>query len=128
VAYSEDGRRIISGGNDNAVRIWDLEKTPQDEGFVRVLRGMAAGSLPASSPAKAALPSRAATTSGSSTGTWRQYAEFRTLAGHTDAVLSAAFSPNGRQAVTASRDHTARLWNLEEGSSPCWRKDTTTWR
>jgi WD40 repeat protein len=30
--------------------------------------------------------------------------------GHTDQVLSAIFSPDGRRVLTASWDHTARLW------------------
>ncbi len=34
------------------------------------------------------------------------------LEGHTDWVLSAAFSPDGRRVVTASRDNTARVWDL----------------
>ena len=35
----------------------------------------------------------------------------RTLSGHTDAVLSAAYSPDGTQIVTASADQTARIWD-----------------
>ena len=34
-----------------------------------------------------------------------------TLAGHTDVVSCAVFSPDGRRIVTASSDNTARLWN-----------------
>ena len=34
------------------------------------------------------------------------------LRGHTDAVISAAFSPDGSHLVTASRDGTARYWRV----------------
>jgi len=38
-----------------------------------------------------------------------------TLSGHTDSVVHAEFSPDGRHIVTASSDGTARLWNTESG-------------
>src|ERR1700693_4851358 len=38
------------------------------------------------------------------------------LAGHTDEVGSAAFSPDGLLAVTTSRDKTARVWNATSGA------------
>ena len=33
--------------------------------------------------------------------------------GHTDSVLSIAFSPNGKLLASGSRDNTVRLWNME---------------
>ena len=36
--------------------------------------------------------------------------ELLSLRGHTDSVLSAAYSPDGARIVTASADQTARVW------------------
>ncbi|KAI9668942.1 MAG: hypothetical protein M1829_005254 [Trizodia sp. TS-e1964] len=37
-----------------------------------------------------------------------------TLKGHSETVHSIAFSPNGRRLVSASADHTLRVWNLDD--------------
>jgi len=37
------------------------------------------------------------------------------LAGHRDRVLAAEFSPDNRRIVTASLDHTARIWDAAAG-------------
>lgn len=39
-----------------------------------------------------------------------------TLAGHTNALTAAVFSPDGTRAVTTSRDNTAKLWSAASGS------------
>lgn len=38
-----------------------------------------------------------------------------TLEGHTDAVLSAVFSPDSKRIITSSSDKTARVWDAETG-------------
>lgn len=49
---------------------------------------------------------------------WRDWSPWRiehVLRGHVDAVVSAKFSPDGRHILTASYDHTARVWDAETG-------------
>jgi Tol biopolymer transport system component len=48
-------------------------------------------------------------------GAWRELRERLDLVGHEDAVISAAFSPDGKRIVTASLDRTARVWDAATG-------------
>ncbi|MGH9940137.1 MAG: WD40 repeat domain-containing protein, partial [Blastocatellia bacterium] len=41
--------------------------------------------------------------------------EIRRFEGHTGAVRSVSFSPNGRYALSGSSDATLRLWEVESG-------------
>jgi WD40 repeat protein len=66
------------------------------------LRALQGGYIPqADAPLQKSLP--------------RLYAT-RTFSGHTDTVLSVAFSPDGKYMVTGSLDKTARLWNIASGA------------
>jgi WD40 repeat protein len=48
-------------------------------------------------------------------GGWQNIREIAGFHGHTDQVLTAAFSADGRRIVTASSDMTARIWDAETG-------------
>jgi WD40 repeat protein len=41
--------------------------------------------------------------------------QLRTLNGHSDSVNAVAVTADGKQAISASRDNTLKLWNLETG-------------
>ncbi len=43
------------------------------------------------------------------------FREIRCFKGHTDAVWGAAFSPDGRRALSGSYDRSVRLWDVETG-------------
>ena len=40
-----------------------------------------------------------------------------TLSGHADSVKAVAVLADGQRALSASRDHTLKLWNLETGAT-----------
>jgi eukaryotic-like serine/threonine-protein kinase len=111
VAYRPDGRVALTGGADDAARLWDLD-TGKPLGLP--LRHLGAVVAVAFSP-----DGRVALT-GSADGTARLWdAATGEPSGpplaHQGEVRVVAFSPDGRVALTASADHTARLWDVTTG-------------
>jgi WD40 repeat protein len=111
-AFAPDGQTLATGGEDNVIRIWDL----QAKSAARELRGHA---------------SHVRDCAYSSDGQWllsagrdeviklwqpnesaEQIVFSDGLSG--DAILAARFSRDGSQLVTASRDRTASLWDVAD--------------
>jgi WD40 repeat protein len=111
VAFSPDGRWVVSGSADGTARVWDAESGEQ----LRVLHGHEDAVESA-----AFSPDASRVVTSSDDGTARIWAadsgeELRLLRGHEDDVRSAAFSPDGSRIVTASDDGTARIWDADSG-------------
>ncbi|KAG8861292.1 hypothetical protein FRB91_009203 [Serendipita sp. 411] len=113
IAFSSDGRRIVSGSFDTTIRLWDTE-TGQPLG--EPLRGHTGGVLSVSFS-----PDGRRIVSSSANKTIRLW-DGETgqplgepLRGHTDYVLSVSFSPDGRRIVSSSNDKTIWLWDDETG-------------
>ena len=113
VAFSPNGRRIVTGGPDGMARIWDgrsgqaLLALKGHEGRVRAV---------------AFSPDSSLILTGSSDGTarlWRSRSDRfpRPIEGHQSAVTSIDFSPDGQHVLSASRDGSVRTWDAASGDS-----------
>jgi len=103
LAFSPDGALLASTGDDGRVQVWDTATGKLRyhilgrSFFVAFSRD---GKLLATAPSHEILISQAA--SGKEVGR---------LKGHTNAVSSADFSPDGKALVSGSYDRTVRLWD-----------------
>jgi hypothetical protein len=111
VAITPDGRRAVSGSDDETLRAWDLE-TGQT---LTTLQGHTNWVS-----AVAITPDDRRAVSGSWDKTLRVWdletgQTLTTLQGHTDSVSAVAITPDGRRAVSGSVDNTLRIWDLRDG-------------
>ncbi len=107
VAFSPDGKMIVSGGMDGTVRLWDRAGNP----LGAPLKGHKDYVL-----SVAFSPDGETIVSGGSDGTVRLWdcagnALLAPLTGHKGSVSSVAFSPDGQTIVSGGMDGTVRLWD-----------------
>jgi WD40 repeat protein len=112
VAYSNDGRRIVSGSEDQTMRVWDAQSGAE----LACLRGHIAEVW-----SVAWAPDGRHIVSGSRDKTVRVWdaqsgAELTCLQGHTRGVRSVAWAPDGRRIVSGSHDGTVRVWDAQSGA------------
>ena len=113
VAFSPDGKRVLTGSDDNTARLWDAATGNP----VATLAGHKARVS-----AVAFSPDGKRVLTGSSDNTARLWDAatgnaVATLAGHTGSVSAVAFSPDGKRVLTGSGDTTARLWDAATGNA-----------
>lgn len=111
IAISTDGRQALSGGEDRAVRLWDVTTGAEVRTFVGAGPDVLAVALAADGTrAAAAGRDRHVCVWDVASGKLRHR-----LAGHTDAVAAVAFAPDGKRLLSGGHDRTIRLWDVESG-------------
>jgi WD40 repeat protein len=110
VAFSADGRYLVSGSYDKTVKLWDLATGQEQQTF----RGHAYAVWSVAFSADGCYIA-----SGSYDHTikiWDVRGEERiTLKGHSDIITSVAFSLDGRYLASGSHDKTIRIWDTTTG-------------
>jgi WD40 repeat protein len=107
VAFSPDGKTIVSGSADNTIRLWDTTGKP----IGQPLQGHQGEVC-----SVAFSPDGKTIVSGSRDKTIRLWDTTgkpigQPLKGHQGEVCSVAFSPDGKTIVSGSTDNTIRLWD-----------------
>ena len=117
VAFSPNGKRIVSGSDDNTVKVWDADRGTE----LLTLKGHTDR---VTSVAYSPDGERILTASGQQLTIWDAWTgaavfELNDLPGIRDMNRERqVFSLGGTRLATAGRDNTARLWDTADGKAP----------
>src|SRR6202040_467325 len=109
VAFSPDGRRIVTGSSDCTAKIWDAASGQEPFEFKGPYHNLCVALSPDGQRIVIGDNNTAKIVEAVS---GRELATFK---GHTGAIFFVAFSPDGQRVVTISEDRTAKIWLAATG-------------
>ena len=122
IGFSPDGRSVVTASNDHTVRIWNTA-----DGSTRLIYHGHTGPVRRAifTPDGKRIVSVSPGTGNDTTRDWnkepvriwdaRTGTDIHTLLGHSDAIIDAILSEDGKLVLTTSYDTTARVWDTASG-------------
>jgi WD40 repeat protein len=109
IAFSADGQRLATGGEENTVKIWDTKTGAE----LRTLRGHSGDIYTVAFSPDPNGRWLASAGEDSTVKVWDSHTGklVRTFRGHTGLVSSVAFSRDGSQLFSGSRDRAVKVWD-----------------
>lgn len=110
VAFISNGRRVLSGGADGTLRLWDVQS---EQSLDTVDVGAPINSLAVSPDGRHVL--LGLDDNNVRLWDWQEKKEVKQFRGHTFLVLAVGFSADGARAVSGSGDRSIRVWDVDTG-------------
>ncbi|KAI3572914.1 WD40-repeat-containing domain protein [Fusarium oxysporum f. sp. albedinis] len=112
VAFSPDGKTLVSASEDRPIRVWDAATGAYQQTLEgHSSRVNAVAFSPDGKTLISASEDRTIRVWDAATGAYQQ-----TLEGHSSLVEALAFSPDGKTLISASQDRTIRIWDAATGA------------